>query len=159
MNISGYLTIFGSMLVAILLMLLPMPVWLSLVWPPWIVLVLAYWMLALPHRVGLWSAFVVGLWLDVFNNTLFGQHALALIMVAFVLDKMHHRLRLFDWWQQSICVALLTLLYGLSLYAVQCYLQLTPVSWQHWLPVVAAGVVWPVVFWLLRYFRQKFRIT
>lgn len=159
MNISGYLTIFGSMLIAIVLMMLPVPDWLSLVWPPWIVVVLSYWMLALPHRVGLWSAFFVGLWLDVCNNTLFGQHALALIIVAYVLDKMHHRLRLFYWWQQSFSVALLALLYALSLYAVQYYLHLTSVSWRHGLPIVAAGVVWPVVFWLLRYFRQKFRIT
>lgn len=159
MNMSGYLTIFGSMLIAMLLMIMPLPETLSAIWPLWIVVVMAYWMVALPHRVGLWSAWVIGLWLDVFNNTLFGQHALALVIVAYLIDKLHRPLRLWNWWQQSIVITCLSALYGVILYSVQCFLRETTLSWQHWLPVLSSGLVWPLVFWLLRHYRQKYRIT
>lgn len=159
MNFSGYFTLFGSMLIAVLLMIVPLPDWLGTVWPLWIVVVIAYWMLALPHRVGVGSACFFGLLLDVFNNTLFGQHALALVIVAYVMDKMHRQVRMFYWWQQSVVMMLLALLYCLSLYAVQWFLHDIHLSWQHWLPIVATGVVWPLVYGLLRHYRQKFRIT
>lgn len=158
MTVRGYLTIFASFLLAILLMIVPVPGSVGAAWPLWVVVVLIYWLLALPHRVGLWTAFVVGLWLDVFNNSLFGQHALALVIMAYVFGKLQRQIRLFYWWQQSLMVMVLTALYGLILYAVQRFLHVTHVSWQHWLPILTSGLVWPLVFGVLRHYRQKFRI-
>ena len=159
MNLSGYFTLLGSLLIAVLLMIMPLPEWLVTIWPLWIVVVLSYWMLALPHRIGLGSACFFGLLLDVFNNTLFGQHALALLIVAYLMDKVHRQVRMFDWWQQSIVMMFLAALYSLSLYAVQRFLHDVHLGWQHWLPILSTGVVWPLVFNVLRHYRQKFRIV
>ncbi len=158
MNSYGYLTLFGSMLLAVLLMIMPLSSGLATVWPLWIVVVLGYWLYALPHRVSLGSAVFFGLLLDVFNNTLLGQHALALVTVAYIMEKMHHQMRLFFWWQQSLFMMFLTAIYVFILYIVQSFLFEIHLSWHYWLPIFTTGLVWPLVFGVLRHYRQKFRM-
>ncbi len=159
MNLSGYFILFTSMLLAVLLMIMPLPDGLAFIWPLWIVAVLGYWLYALPHRVSLGSALFFGILLDVFNNTLLGQHALALVTVAYIMEKMHHQIRLFFWWQQALLMMCLAAVYSFILFFVQSLLAEIHLSWPFWLPIISTGVIWPVVFALLRHYRQKFRIT
>ena len=51
-----YLVIYLSLLVALVLMILPMPDFVQIYLPNWVALVLIYWGMALPKRVGLWFA-------------------------------------------------------------------------------------------------------
>ena len=51
-----YLVIYLSLLVALVLMILPLPDWAQMFRPNWMALVLIYWTMALPKRVGLWFA-------------------------------------------------------------------------------------------------------
>ena len=61
-----------------------------------------YWAIALPHRVGVGSGFIVGIVLDVLTGTLLGQHALGLSIVTFIAIQLHQRIRVFPFWQQSL---------------------------------------------------------
>ena len=73
-----YLVIYVSLMVALILMILPLPDWAQMYRPNWMALVLIYWSMALPQRVGLWFAFFCGIVLDTSLGTLLGQHTLAL---------------------------------------------------------------------------------
>ena len=79
-----YLVIYASLLVALILMILPLPDWAQLYRPNWLALVLIYWSMALPKRVGLWFAFFSGIVLDTSMGTLLGQHTLALVVIIFL---------------------------------------------------------------------------
>jgi rod shape-determining protein MreD len=89
-----------SLLFAFLLSIFPVPD--SLVWarPQWVSLVLVYWILELPERIGMGAAFVAGLCLDGLEGTVFGQHALALCLLAYLVLILYQRLRMFTIWQQ-----------------------------------------------------------
>ena len=47
--------------------------------PHWVALVLIYWVIALPYRIGIAVAWVLGVILDILLGSLIGQHAIALI--------------------------------------------------------------------------------
>ena len=79
-----YLVIYLSLILALVLMILPLPDWVQIYRPNWVALVLIYWSMALPKRVGLWFAFFTGIILDTSQGTLLGQHTLALVVIIFI---------------------------------------------------------------------------
>lgn len=159
MKASGYLTIFCSIFIALLLSILPVPDWLSDIWPAWLLATLCYWVLALPHRVGLWTTFISGILVDTLNNSLFGEHAVALLIAIYFMFRIHRQIRFFPGWQQVVVIMLLTLIYQACLQLVQIILK-TPMPWlDFFLPILSTGLIWPIVYNILRYYRQKYRIT
>lgn len=149
-----FLTLFGAFLLA----LLPMPDWAAPFRPPWVALALLYWALALPQRVGVFTAFAFGILLDVVAGTLLGQHALSLSVMTYLAVVLHRRIRLFPWLQQTLSVAMLLLLERLL------FLWLLGATGQpmppplYWATTVSGLLLWPWVYWLLRDLRRRFRV-
>jgi len=61
---KGRFVIWGSFLLALIFQTIPWPGTLDLLRPSWILLVTCYWVMALPHRVNVGSALVMGLLWD-----------------------------------------------------------------------------------------------
>ena len=93
--------IFLSFFIAYLLAIVPFPEWAMNYRPEWVPMVLIYWTMALPYRVGIGSAWAVGLVLDVLEGATLGVNALALVVVAYVALSLHQRMRMFSALQQS----------------------------------------------------------
>ena len=64
---------------------------------------IAFWSLTLPHRGGLGATFCFGLAQDVLAGTLFGQSALPLILIAFLVLSLQQRLRMFPCGSRAWC--------------------------------------------------------
>ncbi len=97
----------GSIVGALVLQLLPLPDAIAPLRPFWMALVLAYWVLEHGDEAGLGFAFFVGLLVDVMQGTLLGEHALRLVVIAFLLDRFRSRLRFYPIWQQVLAIAAL----------------------------------------------------
>ena len=104
---SGLWVIAATFLVAFLLAVAPLPGWLGWARPEWVALVLIYWVVALPQRVGVLTALVVGVMLDILEGAVLGQNALALSVVAFLALILYQRVRVFNLWQQGAVVFML----------------------------------------------------
>ena len=63
-----------SFVLALILGLLPMPAWFENARPEWVALVLIFWVIAMPQRINVGIAWMLGLLLDGFNDTLLGEH-------------------------------------------------------------------------------------
>lgn len=150
--------ILASFLVAFMLTLLPLPEWARPFRPEWTALVLIYWCLALPHRVGIGTAWMMGLLLDTMTGTLLGQHALALSMVAYLTLLLHQRIRVFPVRQQAFTVLVLLLLYQLLLLWVMGITAHPPTTWTYWGASLIGTLLWPWVFILLREVRRRYRV-
>ena len=50
--------------------------------PEWVPMVLIYWVMALPYRIGIGSAWIVGLVLDILEGSILGLNAMALVIIA-----------------------------------------------------------------------------
>ena len=51
--------------------------------PDWVALVLIFWCIHQPLKVGMGTAFILGLAMDIADASIMGQHALAYVLLAF----------------------------------------------------------------------------
>jgi rod shape-determining protein MreD len=91
-----------SLLVALLLDMLPLgrQPWL----PDLLALVLVFWNVHQPLRVGIGTAFMFGLGMDVHQSALLGQHALSYTALSFFATMIHRRLLWFPVPSQAVQV-------------------------------------------------------
>ena len=151
--------IWVSFALALLLSVAPMPSFMETGRPLWLALFMTAWTLALPHRVGMTTAWVLGLAADVLYGTLLGQNALILTFITFLVLSLHQRLRMFPMWQQSL---VLLVVFGLA-QLVQLWLNaLTgnrPPTLLFILPALVSALLWPWVYTALRIIRQRLGVN
>ena len=81
--------------IGLLLSVSPMPQFMEVFRPMWLALLVSFWTLAVPSKVGMTTAFVLGLAEDVLYGTLLGQNALILTLITFLVLSLQQRLRIF----------------------------------------------------------------
>lgn len=136
-----------SVIAALMLSIVPLPDWLDTWRPDWVALTIVFWSLALPRRISLGSAWVVGLALDTLKGALLGQHALALTLVSYFVVKFHLRMRVFPLGQQTISVGLLILIYEFILFWIDGVVGYPNMSIARFAPVLSSAAIWPL--WLI----------
>lgn len=138
-----------SLLAALLLALLPVPPLLQALRPYWLALVMAYWVMEDPDRVGLGFAFLVGLAADLVMGSLFGEQALRLVVITFILQRFRARLRFFPMSQQALAIGALLLNDRIVTLAIHVMMgEPVPVSLSWFSPLVGM-LLWVPVFVLL----------
>lgn len=162
-GIGGITVIVLSFVVAMMLAVISMPTFvpveLGYLRPEWVVLTLIYWVIALPQRIGIAVAWVVGLSVDVLLGSLLGQHALAFIIVAYIASSIYQRLRMFAIWQQSLIIFAIVGLNQLINFWIESITTMTEWSMWYLFPSVVSAFLWPWVFLILRYFRRRFNVN
>lgn len=144
-----------SLLAALALTIVPLPGALAYARPEWVLMILVYWGMAFPRRIGITSAFVSGLFLDVLQNQLLGQNALALAAAMFIVLQIHARMRVYPVWQQSIVVAFLVALSLILNLWILGMIGFPPESTFYWLPIITSAAFWPLIYHLLRDTRRR----
>ena len=138
-----------SLLVALLLMLLPMPQVLLPLRPYWLALVMAYWVMEDPERAGMGFAFFVGLIADLVVGSLLGEHALRLVVLTFILQRFRARLRFFPVWQQSLAIGGLLLNDRILTSALHLTLGVPTPPALSWAAPVVGMLLWVPLFAIL----------
>ncbi|WP_407331505.1 rod shape-determining protein MreD [Enterovibrio sp. 27052020O] len=154
----GHALIWLSFIVALILQAAPWPGELAPFRPSWVLLVAFYWVLALPHRVNVGTALVVGLLWDLMLGSTLGVRGLMMSVLVYIVALNFQMLRNMSLWQQAAILALLTLA-GKVLEFWAEYLvsnvQFDPA--QLWAGVLNF-LLWPWLFLLLRRVRRQFSI-
>lgn len=155
---GGMIIIGLSFLAALVLTIIPLPSWMVAFRPEWLALVMIYWCMALPHRVGILTAFFLGLILDILKGAVMGQHALALVVVAFLTLKVYQQIRIYPMWQQALSIMGLLILYQVLVIWINGIIDVRSSAWNYWLPIFSSSLLWPWVYLLLRDIRRHFGI-
>ena len=148
-----------SLFVAMLLTVLPYPGWMQFAVPHWVTLVLFYWCLAVPDKVGVGTGWVTGLLLDLLLHTLFGAYAITKAFVAMAGITSHQRMRMYHLWQQCVIVFIIC---SIEIVFIGWVFQLTnDISLRviYWQSALTTALIWPLVYTVLRYLRQRSGIT
>ena len=156
---NGRGIIAATLVIAILLSVIPLPEWARWARPEWVAMVLIYWVIALPHRIGIGSAFVTGLVLDVVEGSPLGENAFALAIVAYLALILYQRLRMYAFWQQSGIVFVLIGLNQLLCHWVQTLTAKVAPTMLFLLPALVSALLWPTVMLTLRRIRRQFAVT
>ncbi|OQW88743.1 MAG: rod shape-determining protein MreD [Rhodoferax ferrireducens] len=143
--------IWSSLLTALALnMLQNMGLWGRAAWSPDLVAVaLVFWAIHQPLRVGVGSAFLLGLAMDVHQSALLGQHALAYSALSFLAIGIHRRILWFSVPSQTAQVLpLFAAAHALTLALRLLSGDVFP-GWSVVLAPVVEALLWPVVSVLL----------
>lgn len=89
-----------TLLLALFLNLIPLGQAIGM--PDWVALVLAFWSVREPLRVGMSTAFVLGVLMDVAAGSVMGQHALAYLLLAYGASSLSRRVLWFPLGQQAL---------------------------------------------------------
>lgn len=148
-----------TLVAALLLTLLPLPEWARPYRPAWQNLALIYWCMAAPQRIGVVSAWLLGLVTDITTGTLLGQHALGLAVIAYLVLHLHQRLRVFPLFQQSAVILLLLGTERVLSYWVMGAAHQTQPGSEYWIQPLVGMLLWPWVYIILRDIRRRFRVS
>lgn len=147
--------IYTSMVVAVLLNLLPLNQTLLILRPDFVALILFYWNIYQPQQVGMGTAFVMGLIMDVADVSIMGQHALAYCLIAFFALVLHRRLRLFSAFQQIPAVLWFLLLAQVLIYLIGMLTGTYSPEWHFFLASLISAFCWPLIVFVLDNFCQQ----
>lgn len=147
-----------TLVLALAATIIPLPDWAALVRPEWAALVALYWALALPHRFSVASAWLLGLLLDVLRGVTFGQHALALVLITYLIQRYYLRLRNVTVWQQAVVVGVLLAVHESVLFWASGMTTDAEPHWQ-WPAVLLGALLWPPLFVLLRSLRRHYQLA
>ena len=126
--------------------------------PTWVVLVLLYWALALPDKVSVGTAFVVGIIWDLVVGSILGIHALVLSIDIYIITKNHQILRNLSLWLQSLLVMLYVILIRFMIFFIEMVLNNAEFNNQQIVGAIISGILWPWVFLLMRQVRHQLRL-
>lgn len=148
-----------TLLIGFILTIIPLPEWASIYRPQWVALILIYWCMAMPERIGVGISWTAGLLLDVLTGTLLGQHALGFSVIAYIMLKLHLRVRVMPLRQQAFTIFILLLVERLlALWSTGAAGYPTPSLW-YWITPLVSTLLWPWVFIILRDMRRRFNIS
>lgn len=146
-----------SLLAGLVMLVIPLPAGVGPLRPYLLALVLGYWLLESPHRIGLGTAFVLGLAADVVSASLLGEQALRLVVLAFLIQRFRARLRFFPLWQQAGAMFVLLLNDRVITALVHVVAGGPAMPWLGWLAPVLGFALWPWLFLLLDELRLRTR--
>ena len=153
--IFQWATILCFFVVALIMELAPWPAGFQAFKPSWLVLVLLYWTLALPDRVSIGWAFLLGVLWDIVLGSILGVHALVLSVACYFVSKYYLILRNLSLWFQSLLVLLFVFAIRVAIFLVEFSLHGAFFNWQEIFGAIASGVLWPWVFLLMRTTRRR----
>ena len=156
---QGRMVIFLTLVAALLLSILPMPLWAQWGRPEWVAMVLLYWVMALPERVGIGIAGLAGLALDIVEGAPLGQNMFALGVLTYLVLILYQRLRMFNPLQQSAVIFVLVGLNQLLCHWVQTLIGTPSPNLLFILPALVSAMIWPWLLIFLRFLRRHYYVS
>ena len=139
-----------TLFVALMINLLPLTGWALGLRPDFVALVLLYWGIHQPRKIGFLPAWLLGLAMDVADGSLFGQHALAYVVMMFAAIALHRRVSMFDMRHQILHVLPILLIMQLIVLGVREAAGGEFPGWGYFLASITGALLWPVTDLLLK---------
>ncbi len=156
--LHGKSVIWLSFLVALVLQTIPWPGGLEFFRPLWLLLVMFYWVLALPHRINVGTALVLGLIWDLLLGSTLGIRGIVMSVCVYIVAANFLVLRNLALWQQAVIVGVLTMIAKCLEFGGEMLVQdISFDSKSLWSGVISC-ILWPWLFLLLRRVRRHWHI-
>ncbi len=156
---SRRLLVIVTIIIALMLMVMPLPDRAEPFRPDWVTLTLIYWAMMMPRTWSVGSAWIVGIVLDVAQGTILGQHALTLCFIVFVTVRFHLLMRVFPLPQLTATVFALLALYQFLLFWINGVAGVPVPAVGYWGPVITGTILWPVVSTMLSVVRMRAQLS
>lgn len=137
----------ATMLIALMLNMLPLGRMPAM--PDLLAVTLVFWNVHQPRRVGVGAAFVFGVFMDVHDGALLGQHALAYALLSYFAITVHRRLLWFTVGSQAAQILPLFVAAHVVALLVRLMAGAGFPGWGLLVAPLFEAALWPVAHWLL----------
>lgn len=145
----------GAFILAVALEIAPLPDALQLFRPPLTVMVMIYWAMMWPERVGVTTAFFIGIALDLLHGQLLGQNALALSAVTYLTLRFHLQIRIFPLWQLTMTVLALLMVDAFLQWLTDGIAGIPSTGWARGVQALTGALLWPLLMGIMDRLRQQ----
>ena len=135
-------SIYLSIILALILLLLPCSGFVLTMRPDFMLLVIIFWLIRAPNLCNVGTAWLVGLFVDLATGGVFGQYALAYTIAAFFAVTYQKRLVLFSSTQQLIYVFLLLFISQLIMLVIKTFAGAQFMGWTYFIPSITGVLLW-----------------
>ena len=142
--------VIGSFLMAILLDFMPFPFDVFFWLPELTALALLYWVMYLPNRIGMGTAFLIGLLVDVGTAASLGLHALSYTVMVFFVLLYHRQIMLYGHVMQILVVLALLLCNQTVLVVARLFLNRQIITLQSFIAPIVGALLWPLFSQLIQ---------
>ena len=137
-------SVYLSLLLAFMALLLPWSSNMLQARPDFVLLVIIYWLIRAPNLCNVGTAWFVGIFVDLATGGTFGQYALAYTVTAYFAVIYQRRLVLFNNLQQAFYVLLLLMISQLTLLLLKIFSGAETFGWQYFLPSFTGILLWQI---------------
>lgn len=149
---SSGLLVWGTLVLFWVASLLPWRLWEPV--PDVLWLMLVFWGLHEPDRVGLVTAFVFGLLMDVHDAGLLGLHALCYVLGVYGVLLLRRRLQHFNAWVQTFHILPVLVVASMISRLLGAWLNGEWVGWDWLWSALLTGALWPLAD-ILMFLQQR----
>ncbi len=135
-------SIYLSIILALILLLLPWSGFVLEIRPDFMLLVIIFWLIRAPNLCNVGTAWFVGLFVDLATGGIFGQYALAYTITAFFAVTYQKRLVLFNSTQQLFYVFLLLFISQLIMLVIKTFADAQFMGWSYFIPSITGVLLW-----------------
>ena len=126
--------------------------------PEWILLVLIYWAIAIPSINKLFLAFLLGFLTDIILGQVLGMSSLFYVILIYIVLRLYNSLRYMTIAQQSFVIFFLIIVKQHLLIWAYMIIGKTIEYQAILIGSFMNALLWPLIFFALRYIRRKFNI-
>ncbi len=159
MEQRGTWLIIITLVISVILQVAPLPFEWRGFRPDLILLVLFYWILALPQRIGVFTAMLVGLSIDLLDGLAIGATAAGASIGSLILLLNYQRLRQFDSLLQTFVIGLVLAIVLLVAERLRGFLGFTSDGLEFLYSVPLSMLLWIPLRNFLRTYRQYYEIA
>jgi rod shape-determining protein MreD len=130
--------------------------------PSFVLLVLIYWNMALPDRVGITTALLFGVLVDLLQSSILGLHGLLFVLITYLCQRFFYQFRITPIWQQSFLIFILMILFKqiLAFDFLDSSVNRTNLSDNSYLIntfyyAILSSISWPFVYYSCRLYRRR----
>lgn len=146
-----------SMFLGLIITLLLLP--LGYMAPEWLLLINIYWAIALPTNNKLLIAFISGYFVDILYGQILGITSLTFVIFIYIILRLYNSLRYMTITQQMIVITFFILIKQHLFIWLNSVVGVDLEYYDLMISTFISGILWPPIYFMLRYFRRKFQIS
>lgn len=148
-----------TFVVALLLAIFPVGADSGWLRPEFVAMLVIYWVMVMPQQSSIFLIWCLGCVLDLLEGVSLGQHAMAMMVLAYVCLLSYQRMRNYTLWHQTFFVFVLIGLHQLVDNWVHSLRGSAAQSLVFLLPAFTSALLWPLVWLCLEKLRVRYRIS
>ncbi|TVZ40761.1 rod shape-determining protein MreD [Alteromonadaceae bacterium 2753L.S.0a.02] len=147
-----------SLLLGLIFAVYPFPTDYGFLRPELVCMVVIFWIMNSPQHLGMLFAFCVGLLQDVVEVGVWGGHAMALTLLAYICLMSYQRIRNYSVWHQSLWVFILVGVHQVVVNWVQGLAGYRAPAHYLLASTMISALCWPLIVFTLLRIRHIYRL-